>query len=58
MQEWQFENFGACRELKFRRARSLKRSRGSAKFFQRLPLRVKNGPDGSETPLPLYADQR
>jgi hypothetical protein len=27
MQEWQFENFGACRELKFHRARSLKRSR-------------------------------
>lgn len=27
MQEQQFENFGACREVKFHRARSLKRSR-------------------------------
>jgi hypothetical protein len=26
MQEQQFENFGACREVKFHRARSLKRS--------------------------------
>jgi hypothetical protein len=31
MQEQQFENFGACREVKFHRARSLKRSRQGAR---------------------------
>jgi hypothetical protein len=46
MQEQQFENFGACREVKFHRARSLKRS----PFGQVLPATSAPGPGCVKSP--------
>jgi hypothetical protein len=58
MQEQQFENFGACREVKFHRARSLKRSRVRPSSSSDFRSGVKNGSARVRAARPFYPQEQ